>query len=235
MSEIHALLVEDDNSLRECLAELLELSGIMTDGVNCAMACYQALNTKRYDIAIIDEGLPDQSGLRIVEFLHENTNIGIILLTASGSVTDRIEGYNKGADHFFVKPIRSAELAAAIKSLNARLLKNTTQIKSDIINWYLDKTSWNLICPEGNEVKMTAKEMAFMNELMSSAGKNISRQSLLKTLEYPANEYGSRSMDSMLRRLRKKAKQVLYKPLPIQTVHSVGYCFSSPAILLTGD
>jgi DNA-binding response OmpR family regulator len=100
-------------------------------------------------------------------------------------------------------------------------------------SWSLDKSSWKLISPEGLSMKLTAKEISFMNILMSQAGKNISRQTLLEALTYPSNEYGNRSMDAMLRRLRKKAEQELHKPLPIQTIHAVGYCFSSPATFLT--
>lgn len=235
MNDINVVLVEDENSLRESLSELLELSGILVDGVGTAMAFYQTINTVRFDVAIVDIGLPDQSGLKIVEFLRENTNMGIILLTARGSIADRVEGYNCGADHFFVKPVECKELIAAIKNLHARLIKNVTESNKDIRRWCLDKTSWKLICPEGREVKMTSKEMLFMETIMDEAGTNITREKLMHFLSYPSTEYGSRSMDAMLRRLRKKCEDQLHKTVPVQTVRTVGYCFSSPAIILRGN
>jgi len=232
MKKINVILVEDDDVFRDCLAEMLELSDISVGGVNCAMDFYQAINTNQYDVAIIDIGLPDRSGLRLVEFLRENSNVGIILLSGLSAIENRVEGYNCGADHFFVKPVDSIELIAAINSLYARLSESPAVPEDKIGHWSLDKTSWKLASPDGHEVKMTAKEMIFMDALMSCAGKNITRQALSDTLNYPADDYGNRSMDAMVRRLRKKSAQELDEHLPVQTVHAVGYCFSSPAIVL---
>ena len=235
MNKINVILVEDDDAFRNYLVEIIELSDISADGVNCAMDFYQAINTVKYDVAVIDIGLPDQSGLRIVEFLRENSNIGIILLSGLSSASNRVEGYNCGADHYFVKPVESKELIAAIRNLHTRLIETSPEPEQNIGRWTLDKTSWKLACPEGREVKMTSKEMTFMAALMSCAGENVSRQTLNEILNYPSDEYGNRSMDAMVRRLRKKSAQELQENLPVQTVHAIGYCFSSPAIVLTGD
>jgi len=235
MNDINVVLVEDENSLRESLSELLELSGISVNAVGTAMEFYQVINTDGFDVAIVDIGLPDQSGLKIVEFLRENTNMGVILLTARGSIADRVEGYNCGADHFFIKPVDCKVLIAAIKNLHTRLVNNESKSNKNIKRWCLDKTSWKLICPEGYEVKMTSKEMLFMETIMDEAGKNIAREKLMHFLAYPSTEYGSRSMDAMLRRLRKKCEEELNKTIPVQTVRTIGYCFSSPAIILRGN
>lgn len=237
MNEINVILVEDDNSFRTCLSELLELSGISTKGVGCAMEFYQAINAGAYDVAIIDIGLPDQSGLRIVEFLRENSNVGIILLSGHAQASDRVEGYNCGADHYFVKPVETSELVGAIRNLHERLLSIPPDDKheSDIGEWSLDKISWILTSPEGRQVNMTAKEMTFMAALMNCAGENVSRQTLNEMLDYQSSEYGNRSMDAMVRRLRKKSAQELQEHLPVQTIHAIGYCFSSPATVLTGN
>ena len=74
-----------------------------------------------------------------------------------------------------------------------------------------------------------------METLMKQSGENISRETLIKTLKYPLNEYGSRSMDAMLLRLRKKCEKILQKSIPVQTVRTIGYCFSSSAIILNGN
>ena len=232
MKRINVILVEDDDAFRVCLSEILELSGISVSGVNCAMDFYKAINTNQYDVAIIDIGLPDHSGLRLVEFLRENSNIGIILVSGLSAIENRVEGYNCGADHFFVKPVDNIELVAAINSLYARLSTSPAVLEDNIGYWNLDKGSWKIISPAGLQVKMTAKEMTFMTPLMSSAGENITRQDLSNILNYSANDYGNRSMDAMVRRLRKKSAQELNEHLPVQTVHAVGYCFSSPAIVL---
>ena len=90
MSDVNVILVEDDTDLRDSLVEMLELSGFYTQGCSSAQEFYQLLSAVRYDVAVVDLGLPDQSGLKTVEFLREKTNMGIIILTARTSLNDRI-------------------------------------------------------------------------------------------------------------------------------------------------
>jgi len=232
MIEINVILVEDDDDLRESLAEVLELSGFYVDTVNCAMAFYQTLNIVRYDVAIVDIGLPDQSGLKIVEFLREKTELGIILLTAKSSVEDRVLGYESGADHYFVKPVDSFELMAAIRSLYGRM--GSLPAIAKITHWRLERSSWKLVCPEGQEIKLTAKEMTFLNLLMQQSGECVTRIELLAELAYSDDEFGNRSMDSLLRRLRKKVMEEMHQELPVQTIRASGYCFSAVSVILTG-
>jgi len=232
MNNIRVVLLEDDDALRESLTEILNLSGISTDSAENAITFYQLINTSHFDVAIIDIGLPDQSGLKVAEFLRQKTAMGIILLTAKSAIEDRIEGYHCGADHFFVKPANTQELIAAIQALYTRLTETQSLASQAPGRWCLDKTAWQLICPDGSEIKMTAKEMLFMETLMREPGKHIARKDLMHRLSYPMNEYGSRSMDAMLRRLRKKAEMSLDKSIPIQTIRTVGYCFSSSATIL---
>jgi len=233
MSEINVILIEDDPDLRESLVNIFELSGFYVDAVSCAIDFYKTLNVIRYDVAIIDIGLPDQSGLRIVEFLREKTGLGIIILTAFSTISDRVVGYESGADHYFSKPVNSFELIAAIKSLHSRMAGQLPLINNEEY-WRLEKSSWKLVCPEGKSIKLTAKEMGFLSPLMQQPSDTISRITLMHELNYPNDEYGSRSMDSLLRRLRKKVADEMQKELPVQTIRSTGYCFSASAIIMSG-
>jgi len=233
MTEIKVILVEDDDDLRESLAEVLELSGFHVDTVNCAMAFYQTLNIINYDVALVDIGLPDQSGLKIVEFLREKTGLGIILLTAKSAVADRVLGYESGADHYFVKPVDSFELMAAIRSLHGRM-RGPLRTVAEMTHWHLERSTWKLVCPEGKYIKLTAKEMTFLNILMQQSGECVARSRLLDELGYFDDEFGNRSMDSLLRRLRKKVKDEIHKELPVQTIRASGYCFSAMSVILSG-
>ncbi|MBW6453241.1 MAG: response regulator transcription factor, partial [Methyloprofundus sp.] len=178
MTDINVILVEDDDGLRESLAEVLELSGFHVDAVNCAMAFYQTLNLISYDVALVDIGLPDQSGLEIVEFLREKTRLGIILLTAKSTVADRVLGYESGADHYFVKPVDSFELMAVIRNLYGRRVEQLPSV-SEMTHWCLERSTWKLICPEGSDIKLTAKEMKLLNRLMQQPGECVMRSQLL--------------------------------------------------------
>jgi len=233
MSDVNVILLEDDIDLRDSLVEMLELSGFYTDGQNSAQDFYQALNTVRYDVAIIDLGLPDQSGFKVVEFLREKTNMGIIILTARTSLNDRILGYECGADYFFSKPVDNLELIAAIRNLQKRLVGALPNIEEALECWRLNKSSWRLASPDGRDVELTSKELQFLDILMQQANENVTRQYAMKILGYAEDTYGSRSLDSLVKRLRKKVESALDLELPIRTIHAVGFCFSAPSHIVT--
>mgnify|MGYP000344217604 CR=1 FL=1 len=232
MSDVNVILVEDDADLRDSLVEMLELSGFYTDGSGSAQEFYQALNTVRFDVAVVDLGLPDQSGLKIVEFLRDKTNMGIIILTARTSLNDRILGYDCGADHFFSKPVDNLELIAAIRNLHSRLVGVQPNIEEALECWRLNKSSWRLACPDGRDVEITSKELVFLDALMQQSNENVTRQYVMDVLGYSHDMYGSRSLDSLIKRLRKKVESTLDIELPIRTVHAVGFCFSAPSHIL---
>ena len=232
MSDINVILVEDDTDLRGSLVEMLELSGFYADGYDSAHEFYQALNTIRYDVAIVDLGLPDQSGLKIVEFLREKTNMGIVILTARTSLNDRILGYDCGADYFFSKPVDTLELIAAIKNLHSRLVGALPNIDDALECWRLNKSSWRLASPDGRDVELTSKELQFLDILMQQTNENVTRKYIMTVLGYSEDMYGSRSLDSLVKRLRKKVASALDIELPIRTVHAVGFCFSAPCHIL---
>jgi DNA-binding response OmpR family regulator len=217
------------------MSEVLELSGIYVDGVASAMEFYQLLHIVRYDVAIIDIGLPDQSGYEIAEFLREKTSLGIIILTAKGELEDRVKGYESGADHFFVKPVDHLELVAAIKSLHGRVSGNLPDVSQALECWRLNMSSWQLASPDGMALKLTAKEIEFLEKLIEQPDATISRQMVIEELGYPTDDYGNRSLDAMVRRLRKKVFEEFNMDLPLQTVHGVGYCFSASAIILRSN
>jgi len=233
MSDVNVILVEDDTDLRDSLVEMLELSGFYTEGSRTAQEFYQMLNTVRYDVAIVDLSLPDQSGLKIVEFLREKTNMGIIILTARTSLNDRILGYDCGADYFFSKPVDNLELIAAIKNLHSRLSGVLPSVDAAIECWRLNKSSWRLASPDGRDIELTSKELQFLEILMQQADTNITRKHVMSVLGYAEDVYGTRSLDSLVKRLRKKVSENLDLELPIRTIHAVGFCFSASCHILS--
>ncbi len=223
------ILIEDDSELRESLLEFLTLSGLTVTGVGSAIEFYQALNIEHFDIAIVDVGLPDQSGYELSKYLRKNTTMGVIILTARSSAEDRIQGYDAGADLYFVKPVNSQELIAAIRNLIERLnCRRNEQQEEMRKDWFLDKSEWTLTGPNGLICKLTSKELSFLEELISKHGNPVTRESLMIRLDYNPNQYDNRSLDALVLRLRKKIEEKGCHGDPIKTVHAVGYCFSAP-------
>lgn len=238
MGHINVIFLADDETLNTDVLEFTESSDIGIDRVESEDELFEALSAIQYNVAIIDVSSTDAVNINIIASLREKTNLGIIVVSADGSQSKRIASYERGADQFFTTPIDNLELTAAIRNLNNRLdvlmpaSMPLTQTVSAPTYWILNLSSWCLVSPDEGEVKLTGKELKFLELLMSHVGENVRRKSLRKSLGYTSDDYGSRSIDSMVRRLRNKVLKELNLQLPLQTVHAVGYCFSAPAKVL---
>ena len=224
------LIVEDDQVLRESVIEYLKLIGYQVTGAGSGREFYRALDAGSYDIAVIDVGLPDQSGLVLADYLRENSNTGIIILTARDSEEDQHSGYEAGADLYLTKPVSTRVLASAIAKLSERLMPSTLPTFTEVqAGWVLDLTSWTLSTVESASVKLTSIEIEFLKLLSKSDGGGASRDTLLQHI-YPnrIDDYSSRSLDALVRRLRGKISRLPGKPNPLKSSYGIGYSFSEP-------
>jgi len=227
---VRVLVVEDNHDLRESVVECLTLAGLAAVGVGNASECYQALAGGEFNVALVDIGLPDQSGYVLANYIRANTTLAVVILTARDALDDRIRGYDAGADLYLVKPVDGRELAAAVVSLAQR-----QRVRSEpqpapppaAEAWSLHLGSWRLAAPNGNASDLTAKEMQFLELLAATPGRPVVREALLAKLYLRHDEYTSRSLDSLVRRLRAKITADTGIPVPIKTAHAVGYCFSA--------
>lgn len=227
------LIVEDDQDLRESIVEYLAMAGFQASGVRSAAEFYQAVALGGWSVVVIDIGLPDQSGFVLVEYVRANTDMKVIILTARDALDDRVKGYDAGADLYLIKPVDCRELSAAITSQaqrhSNRLTKQAPEhtLASSGDAWSLAQSSWILISPDGAPIHLTGKELQFLELLTLSPGKPVVRETLLIKLYQRHDEYTSRSLDSLVRRVRVKIMSATDVPVPIKTVHAVGYCFSA--------
>lgn len=227
------LIVEDDQDLRESVVEYLAMAGFEVSGVRNAAEFYQTIGLGGWNVVVIDIGLPDQSGFVLVEYVRANTNMKVIILTARDALDDRVKGYDAGADLYLVKPVDCRELAAAITSQaqrhSSRVARQapTQNLTPSNDLWVLAQSSWALVSPNGIQIQLTGKELQFIELLALSSGKPVARETLLLKLYQRHDEYTSRSLDSLVRRVRVKIMSATNVPVPIKTVHAVGYCFTA--------
>jgi DNA-binding response OmpR family regulator len=231
------VVVEDDRDFRESMVEYLLLSGLDVTGVESALEFYQGISRQSYDVVILDIGLPDQNGLILAEYVRNNTDMRIIMLTAQSSLESKITAYQAGADIYLVKPVDFSELSASIYSILGRLHSNQSiphalqKVESSPnekeVQWTLVRSNWTLCSPNEEEIKLTPKEFDLIERLAQSAHTVVIRHELLASLAYENNDYGNRSLDALVHRLRLK-KNGLKFSLPVKTVHGSGYCFSAP-------
>jgi DNA-binding response OmpR family regulator len=231
-------VVEDETSLRADLVEYLSACGHTVTGCGDGLALDVALAAQPADILILDVNLPGEDGFSIAKRLREQSEIGIIMLTARGVNVDRVVGLEIGADVYLVKPVELRELEAQVRTLARRLKVQTAAAcapaaapppaAAPATGWVYDQIAWALIAPAGGMLKLTANERVFVNLLVERPGEPVSRSDIFRALGKREWDVGDRSVDSMVRRLRSKGEETLGHPLPIEAVHGTGYAFTAP-------
>lgn len=228
---VHILLVEDDADLSSSLSSYLEGAGFAVTAVDTCLECYAVLSKgHHFQVALVDISLPDQSGFVLAEYLRANTSMKIIILTARERIEDRVRGYAAGAHNYFVKPVDARELQAAIMSLTHEECPSHPDALPTGKAWHLLRQSWQLKTSQGDAIKLTSLELQFLEQLAVSGHEVVSRDSLLTSLYKRNDEHSGRALDSLVRRLRGKIR-ANGDYSPIQTAHSVGYCFSEPLLI----
>ena len=216
------LVVEDEAEILESMVTFMNLEGIQAAGVPTLTAAKGWIASHAVDILVLDLGLPDGDGLQWIEDQRaELTGKGIIICSARGQASDRIEGARQGADLYLVKPVALEELCLLIKNLMGRL----GEAPSSPREWVLNKLSWTLQAPNGSQVELTRSEMTLLTELAMADGQAVSRDQIVRQLGHQPETYDWRRMEIMSRRLRNKVSETMGCELPLKTVHRFGYAF----------
>lgn len=219
-----ALIVEDDSDLRRQLKQQLEQRGYtVEESGNGREALYMGQEYE-YDIAVVDIGLPEVSGLDVIRgWRAQGKSVPVLVLTARGDWQDKVEGLEAGADDYLAKPFHSEELLARLNALVRRASGHASPVLS-FGPLELD-TSARVVKLSGTEVRLTSYEYRTLEYLMLNAGKTISKAELTEHLYHQDYDRDSNVLEVFIRRLRQKLDpdQSLQ---PITTVRGLGYRFS---------
>jgi two-component system OmpR family response regulator len=216
------LVLEDEADLRDATVTYLNMEGLKAAGVASLGEAQAWMRTHPMDVLVLDLGLPDGDGLQWLKAQPDITHKGVIITTARESPEQRVAGIRAGADMYLVKPIQLAELSSLVTNLVRRLQSNTGT------RWSLRKLNWTLVTPQGAVIKLTHSETVLLARLAQSPGEAVSRNELVSCLGFDPDTYDFRRMEILVRRLRNKIKQTLGHELPLDTVHKLGYAFTSP-------
>ena len=216
--EAHILIVDDDNGIRELVKEYLDQNNFITSTAIDAEDAAQKTKQIKFDLIILDIMMPGKSGL---EFLKENKQIldtPIILLTAKGEATDRIEGLETGADDYLPKPFEPKELILRIKNIlnKTNIIKDKKEVEFGNIKINLNKM---LIFKNNKQIKINNTEKKIFEKMLNSPGKIFSRESIGKLIKIDKE----RSVDVVITRLRKKIEDTPKNPKYLQTIRGEGY------------
>ena len=214
----HILIVDDDDRIRELVKQYLNDNDYLVTTANSAEDAKEKVNILKFDIIVLDIMMPGKSGL---EFTNENKkkiNTPIILLTAKGEVSDRIEGLETGADDYLVKPFEPRELVLRIKNI---LQKTKNKIQKRVVNFSNINIDLNklLIIKNNKEFKINNTEKKILEKMINSPGEIFTRENIGKLI----NLDKERSIDVIITRLRKKIEDDPKKPKYLQTIRGTGY------------
>src|SRR5260221_3712774 len=217
------LIVEDEGDLQSILIDFLTRQKYSYDAVMTYAHASEKIALYDYDCILLDINLPDGSGFKLLDELHEvNKTEGVIIISARNSVDDKIKGLNLGADDYLTKPFHLSELNARIQAV-IRRKKFDTSRKITFANIAIDLQQL-LVKVENNQVSLTKKEFDILQHLIANKNIVISKNSLL---EYIWGDYVDRSLSidllsTHLKNLKKKLKMA-NASAEIRNVYGVGY------------
>ena len=225
----HVLIVEDDEVARMKLAGYLEAAGHRVSEAVDGRGLREVMAGDPADLVLLDINLPGEDGLELTRLLRASHDVGIILVTGRTDDVDRIVGLEIGADDYVTKPFNPRELLARVKTLLRRTTARAPPVSGTktFSGWRFDTLSRRLVSPAGDRVALTRAEFELLNALIARPGTVLTRERLLGCITHRSWTPGDRTVDVLVRRLRRKLEADPKSPELIVTVHGEGYMFAA--------
>lgn len=214
---MRVLLVEDDRMIGEGLRAALRLEGHAVDWVYDVPAAHASLAAERFDLVLLDLGLPQGDGLQVLRTLRaRQDSTPVIVLTARDGVSDRVAGLDAGADDYLAKPFELDELNARIRAVQRRHTgRSGTVLEHGGVR--LDPAT-RQVTQDGEPVILSARELALLEALMQRPGAILSRAQLEDKLYGWGDEIESNAVSVYVLQLRRKLGAEF-----IRNMRGVGY------------
>jgi two-component system response regulator RegX3 len=224
------LVVEDEPTLRETLAEALEADGFRTVQAGDGRLALERFHAEQPDLVLLDLMLPELSGLEVTRRIRAESTVPIVMLTARDAEVDKVVGLELGADDYVTKPFSSRELAARIRAVLRRGESSGPPMPPMVeVGPVTVDLAGHRVLRNGSEVPMKPKVFDLLAFLLRHPGQVISRDQLLEQVwgyDYPGE---TRTVDVHVHWLRSAIEPSPATPTLIQTVRGVGYVFRRPA------
>ncbi len=217
---MRVLVVEDDRELAAGLVSALAQSHFVADQVHSAEAALSACAITFYEFVILDLGLPDCDGIDVMRQLRQRKlECPILVLTARDALQDRIDGLDAGADDYLVKPFALSELEARMRALLRRGRMINESIAFGRVT--LDTKSRCAKVDE-NELPLTAREFAVLEQLLQRSGRIVSKNQLLESMYTWNDDISPAAIEVFVSRLRRKLEEA-GAAVGIRSVRGLGY------------
>jgi len=223
--DVHLLVVDDDNRIRDLLRRYLSKNGFRVSIAADAAEARRLMGGLTFDLLVLDVMMPGEDGLELTKSLRRVDDVPIILLTARGEPSDRINGLSMGADDYLAKPFEPEELVLRIKSI---LKRQATRPRQHTIRFgdFLFDLDRQCLEKAGTRMHLTTGETALLTTLSNRAGQPVSRQNLADQIKAKSD----RAVDVQITRLRRKLETNPSSPEFLTTVRNRGYCLQAEPV-----
>ena len=229
----HLLLVDDERSIREPLAQYLTKHGFRVTQAGDAAAARARLAAYALDLVILDVMMPGEDGLSLCRHIRETSELPVILLTARTEETDRIVGLEMGADDYVLKPFSPRELATRVKVILRRVSAGGARQRAPetgsyaFAGWVLKSGERALVDRDGVSVPLSTGEFNLLLALVTRPRQVLTRDQLLDLTQGREAAAFDRAIDNQVSRLRRKIEADPKAPDIIKTVWGGGYTLSA--------
>ena len=230
----HVLVVDDDPTIRELVADYLGSNELRVTTVADGKAMQEVLAEQVVDLVVLDLKLRGEDGMALARRLRDESEIPIVMLTGRAEEADRVMGLELGADDYLTKPFSPRELLARIRTILRRRRAEFRQGRPDGVRayrfdgWELNLNTRRLTDREGKPVALSNGEFSLLVVLLGSPQRILSRDQLLDLSRLHNDEVYNRSVDVQIMRLRRKIEPDPAQPRYIRTERGAGYLFGVP-------
>ena len=214
----HILVVDDDDGIRALVKKYLNENNFLVTSADSAENASDKIKIIKFDLIILDIMMPGKSGLEFIQEHKKKLDTPIILLTAKGGASERVEGLEIGADDYLPKPFEPKELILRIKNILNKTIKSEQKRIIEFENIKIDLNKL-LIIKNDQEFKINNTEKIILEKMINNPGKTFSREHIGHIIDLDKE----RSVDVIITRLRKKIEIDPKNPKFLQTIRGAGY------------
>jgi two-component system response regulator BaeR len=215
------LIVEDERKLAELLRDYLKQSGFETFCLENGLEAVLWVREQSPDLILLDLMLPGRDGLEICKEIRSFSSVPVIMVTARVEEIDRLLGLELGADDYICKPFSPREVVARVKTV-LRRAGNAQMIQAEGI--ILDESRYRATL-DGHDLEFTAVEFKLLQFLVSNPGRIFGRQQLMDRIYPDQRSVSDRTIDSHIKKIRRKLMETKHGAELIHSVYGVGYKF----------
>ncbi len=215
---MHILLVEDDKVLAEGVSQMLRGQGMLVDVAHSWMDAQYIVQHQKLSALVLDIGLPDLDGLEGLRLLRANGNLlPVLLLTARDAISDRVRGFELGADDYLVKPFATLELVARIKALVRRSSPPSNEIR---LGQLLFDPQTKRVSVNGVPLDLSVREWNILEYLLRHESSVVSKQQIIDAILPYGDDLTLNAIEVYVSRLRLKLADAM---VVIRTIRGFGY------------